>query len=41
LMVWIGARPNDVLDRLRASVESLQETVTAKRLAVAEKAARP
>ena len=42
LMVWIGVRPNDVLDRLQTSVESLQETVTAKRLAVlAERAARP
>jgi NADH-quinone oxidoreductase subunit M len=41
LMIWIGVRPNDVLDRLQTSVESLQETVTAKRLAVAERAARP
>src|SRR4029079_19252999 len=33
LMVWIGVRPNDVLDRLRASVESLQETVAARSIA--------
>jgi len=33
LMVWIGARPNDVLDRIRGSVEALQETVAAKQLA--------
>ena len=33
LMVWIGVRPNDVLDRLRSTVESLQETVSAKQLA--------
>ena len=33
LMVWIGVRPNDVLDRLRGSVEALQETVAAKQIA--------
>ena len=33
LMVWIGVRPNEVLDRLRASVESLQETVAARSIA--------
>jgi NADH-quinone oxidoreductase subunit M len=33
LMVWVGVRPNDILDRLRASVEALQETVAAKQLA--------
>ena len=33
LMVWIGVRPNDVLDRLRVSVESLQETVAARQIA--------
>ena len=33
LMVWIGVRPNDVLDRLGASVEALQETVAAKQVA--------
>jgi NADH-quinone oxidoreductase subunit M len=33
LMVWIGVRPNDVLDRLSASVETLQETVAAKQIA--------
>jgi NADH-quinone oxidoreductase subunit M len=32
LMIWIGVRPNDVLERLRSSVESLQETVAAKQL---------
>ena len=33
LMVWIGVRPNEVLDRLGASVEALQETVAAKQIA--------
>ena len=33
LMIWIGVRPNDVLDRLRVSVDALQEAVTAKQLA--------
>ena len=33
LMVWIGVRPNEVLDRLGASVEALQETVAAKQVA--------
>jgi NADH-quinone oxidoreductase subunit M len=33
LMVWIGVRPNDVLERLTASVEALQETVAAKQIA--------
>src|SRR6476619_116183 len=33
LMVWIGVRPNEVLDRIRASVESLQETVAARSIA--------
>jgi NADH-quinone oxidoreductase subunit M len=33
LMVWIGVRPNDVLDRLRVSVDALQEAVAAKQLA--------
>jgi NADH:ubiquinone oxidoreductase subunit 4 (subunit M) len=42
LMLWIGTRPNDVLDKIKTSVESLQETVSTKRLAVAEKgSARP
>jgi NADH-quinone oxidoreductase subunit M len=42
LMLWIGTRPNDVLDRIRTSVESLRETVSTKRLALAEKgSARP
>ena len=35
LMVWIGVRPNEVLDRLGASVEALQETVAAKQVASA------
>ncbi|HEY1250027.1 MAG TPA: NADH-quinone oxidoreductase subunit M [Thermoanaerobaculia bacterium] len=35
LMVWIGVRPNDVLDRLRVSVENLRESVAAKQLAEA------
>ncbi len=33
LMVWIGVRPNDVLERLATSVETLQETVAAKQIA--------
>ena len=33
LMVWIGVRPNDVLDRIRGSVESLRETVVSKQIA--------
>ncbi len=33
LMVWIGVRPNDFLDKIRTSVESLQETVTSKQIA--------
>jgi NADH-quinone oxidoreductase subunit M len=33
LMVWIGVRPNDVLDRIRPSVEALQKSVAAKQLA--------
>jgi NADH-quinone oxidoreductase subunit M len=35
LMIWIGVRPNDLLDRLRGSVESLQEIVAAKQTALA------
>jgi NADH:ubiquinone oxidoreductase subunit 4 (subunit M) len=31
LMVWIGVRPNDVLDRIRPSVDALQTTVNARR----------
>ena len=30
LMVWIGVRPNDVLDRIRPSVDALQTTVNAR-----------
>jgi NADH:ubiquinone oxidoreductase subunit 4 (subunit M) len=33
LMVWIGVRPNDVLDRLRVSVEGLREAVVSKQIA--------
>jgi NADH-quinone oxidoreductase subunit M len=33
LMVWIGVRPNDVLDRVRPTVEALRETVAAKQIA--------
>ena len=33
LMVWIGVRPNDVLDRLHNSVESLRQTVVSKQIA--------
>ncbi len=33
LMVWIGVRPNDVLDRIRPSVEHLQKVVAAKQQA--------
>ena len=33
LMVWIGVRPNDVLDRLRTTVETLQETVNSRAIA--------
>jgi NADH-quinone oxidoreductase subunit M len=36
LMVWIGVRPNDVLDRIRPSVEFLQKAVAAKQVASAE-----
>jgi len=34
LMVWIGVRPNDVLDRIRPAVESLQKSVAAKQAEV-------
>jgi NADH-quinone oxidoreductase subunit M len=30
LMVWIGVRPNDVLDRIRPAVATLQKSVAAK-----------
>jgi NADH:ubiquinone oxidoreductase subunit 4 (subunit M) len=40
LMVWIGVRPNDVLDRVRPAVEALQKTVAEKQLALHE-SARP
>src|SRR5262249_35776610 len=33
LMVWVGARPKEVLARLRASVEALQETVASRSIA--------
>jgi NADH-quinone oxidoreductase subunit M len=32
LMLWIGVRPNDLLDRIRPSVDALQTAVNAKRL---------
>jgi NADH:ubiquinone oxidoreductase subunit 4 (subunit M) len=35
LMVWIGVRPNDVLDRIRPSVDALQASVNARRSAAA------
>lgn len=31
LMIWVGVRPNDVLDRIRPSVDALQASVNAKR----------
>jgi NADH-quinone oxidoreductase subunit M len=36
LMVWIGVRPNDLLDRIRPAVESLQKSVAAKQIAEAQ-----
>ncbi len=33
LMIWIGVRPNDVLERIRPAVETLQKSVAAKQLA--------
>src|SRR5262249_3265750 len=36
LMVWIGVRPNDVLDRLRVSVDALQQAVSAKQMVEAQ-----
>jgi NADH-quinone oxidoreductase subunit M len=33
LMIWIGVRPNDVLDRLRPTIASLQQSVSAKKMA--------
>jgi NADH-quinone oxidoreductase subunit M len=33
LMVWVGVRPNDFLEKLRGSVETLQETVASKQIA--------
>jgi NADH-quinone oxidoreductase subunit M len=35
LMVWIGVRPNDILDRIRPSVEALQKSVVSKQIAQA------
>jgi len=40
LMVWIGVRPNDVLDRIRPAVESLQKSVAARQVALRQ-IARP
>jgi len=36
LMVWIGVRPNDALDRIRPAVESLQKSVAARQVALQE-----
>ncbi|HXM76384.1 MAG TPA: Fe-S-binding domain-containing protein, partial [Thermoanaerobaculia bacterium] len=33
LMVWIGVRPNDVLDRIRPSVDALHASVSARQKA--------
>ena len=33
LMIWVGVRPNDFLDKLRGSVESLQQAVASKQIA--------
>jgi NADH-quinone oxidoreductase subunit M len=33
LMIWIGVRPNDLLDRIRPAVETLQKSVAAKQIA--------
>ena len=38
LMVWIGVRPNDVLDRVRPAVEALQKSVAARQVALHERA---
>jgi len=35
LMVWIGVRPNDFLERLRPSIEQVRQSVAAKKLAEA------
>ena len=40
LMVWIGVRPNDALERIRPAVESLQKSVAAKQIALRQ-GARP
>ncbi|MDQ6891570.1 MAG: NADH-quinone oxidoreductase subunit M [Acidobacteriota bacterium] len=41
LMVWIGVRPNDMLDRIRPSVDALQASVNARRSAAAERLEPP
>jgi NADH:ubiquinone oxidoreductase subunit 4 (subunit M) len=41
LMVWIGVRPNAVLDRIRPSVELLQKAVAAKLASADTRGARP
>jgi len=33
LMVWIGVRPNDLLERVRGSVDAIQQSVAQKQLA--------
>jgi NADH-quinone oxidoreductase subunit M len=40
LMLWIGVRPNDLLDRIRPSVDALQTAVNAKRLQASAAAGR-
>ncbi len=39
LMVWIGVRPNDFLDRLRPSVEEVRRSVATRKVADAKPAA--
>jgi NADH-quinone oxidoreductase subunit M len=41
LMVWIGVRPNDVLDRIRPTVDALQSSVAAHRSQAAMRTAAP
>ncbi|HEX9150144.1 MAG TPA: NADH-quinone oxidoreductase subunit M [Thermoanaerobaculia bacterium] len=41
LMVWIGVRPNDFLDRLRPSVEEVRRSVATRKTAALPPSARP
>ena len=41
LMVWIGVRPNDVLDRIRPSVDALHASVSARQKAARLEASTP